>query len=123
MCEKYMYTNVARNVLFIAQNHNKSTTIIIFLIVRNTPRVHTIYMNHLFLPSKYLVHINIKCKNFMFWENIPLQSLSISDKQMEKKKKNCIAFKYIINLQTHVSSREGLEGNQRSTQASIVHPI
>ena len=121
-----MYTkkkNVARNVLFIAQNHNKSTTIIIFLIVRNTPRVHTIYMNHLFLPSIYLVHINIKCKNFMFWENIPLQSLSISDKQMEKEK-NCIAFKYIIKyLQTQISSREGLEGNQRTTQASIVHPI
>lgn len=82
-----MYTNVARNVLFIAQSHNNSTTIIIFLIVRNTPGVQTIYMNHLFLPSKYLVHINIKCKNFMFWENIPLQSLSISDKQMEKKEK------------------------------------
>ena len=57
-------TNVVRNVLFIAQNHNKSTTIIIFLMVRNTPRVHTIYMNHLFLPSKHLLHINIKCLEF-----------------------------------------------------------
>ena len=82
-----MYTNVASNVLFIVQNHNNSTTIIIFLIVRNTPGVQTIYMNYLFLPSKYLVHINVKCKNFMFWENIPLQSLSISDKQTEKKEK------------------------------------